>query len=183
LVKYQRSTNGYPGSARNAAKTKQGLTLSQCTSICCPNIRLREVNFLDHPDETICISTKKDMPLWQIYLLSSNHEHSFHVINPTYHISVFIIFHLEKRNVKTRGLLSNWRFFLSEMVTGHHSITLVCEITSVWKGRSRVIPSKREYFSHFSKEDIICFFLDSPAGYVCMYVCCPGGFSIFAILT
>jgi len=34
---------------------------------------------------------------------------------------------------------------------------------------------------------IICFFLDSPAGYVCMYVymyvCCPGGFSIFANLT
>jgi len=29
----------------------------------------------------------------------------------------------------------------------------------------------------------ICFFLDSPAGYVCMYVCCPGRFSIFAILT
>jgi len=25
----------------------------------------------------------------------------------------------------------------------------------------------------------ICFFLDSPAGYVCMYVCCPGGLSIF----
>ena len=28
---------------------------------------------------------------------------------------------------------------------GHQSITLVCEIISVWKGRSRKIPSKGEY--------------------------------------
>jgi len=41
------------------------------------NIRLREVDLVDHPNESMCISTKKDMPLWQIYLLSSEHEHSF----------------------------------------------------------------------------------------------------------
>jgi len=40
---------------------------------------------------------------------------------------------------------------------GHHNITLVCEIISVWKGRSRVIPSKGEYFSHFSNENIFTF--------------------------
>ena len=40
---------------------------------------------------------------------------------------------------------------------GHPSITLVCEIISVWKGRLRVIPSKEEYFSHFYSENIFTF--------------------------
>jgi len=40
---------------------------------------------------------------------------------------------------------------------GHHCITLVCEIISVWKGRSREIPSKGEYFSLFSNENIFTF--------------------------
>jgi len=38
---------------------------------------------------------------------------------------------------------------------GHQSITLVCDIISVWKGRSRVIVSKGEYPSQ--NEDIFTF--------------------------
>jgi len=40
---------------------------------------------------------------------------------------------------------------------GHHSITLVCEIISISKVRSREIPSKGEYFSPFFNENIFTF--------------------------
>jgi len=74
--------------------------------------------------------------------------------------------------------------FENKQITLFHCLILLKQ-GLVFTAQCALLDREKEITRSYLKDDalkdilFICFFLDSPAGYVCMYVCCPGGLSIF----